>query len=268
MTDALDDTAHRIADRGREALIARLRPAFAQAASAHADVLPLSDEQLEEMVQRAVARADGLQWRRALAAVASEELGIGLGEALGHPVVARAQELAGAPSYEESMAELAAARAGTADATGDGDAVVDVEEPVPAEGEPAADAVEPDLEAPPEEAAGTAPAPAPEVAYRIAAIHVSGIADLDAGETGLELRLSDVGLDIARGGAEVLGRLRWSEIRGLEVPSPRGVRRRRRQQTHLTIHTSEGDATFQIPSLTPDELRHDLAPLIEQHLPG
>ncbi len=106
MTDTLEETAQQIADQGREALIARLRPAFQEAAAAHSDVLDLGPDQLDAMVERAVERADGLQWRRALASVATEQLGISLGEALGHPAVARAQELAGAPSYEESLAQL------------------------------------------------------------------------------------------------------------------------------------------------------------------
>ena len=78
MTDTLEHTAKLIADRGRDALVARLRPAFADAASARAEIIQLDDQQLEQMVQRAADRADGLQWRRALASVASEELGIGL----------------------------------------------------------------------------------------------------------------------------------------------------------------------------------------------
>lgn len=103
MTDTLEPTARLIADRGRDALLARLRGAFADAASAHADPLQLDNQQLEQMVQRAADRADGLQWRRALATVATEELGIGLGEALGHPAVERAQAIVGAPSYRVDL---------------------------------------------------------------------------------------------------------------------------------------------------------------------
>jgi hypothetical protein len=108
LSETLEHTARRIADQGREALLARLRPAFKEAAEAHRDALPLDDEQLEQMVQRAADRADGLQWRRALASVATEQLGIGLGEALGHPAVARAQAIVGAPSYEEALSALGA----------------------------------------------------------------------------------------------------------------------------------------------------------------
>lgn len=111
MNTTLEHTARRIAERGHDALIERLRPAFAQAAARHADVLLLDPDQLEEMIQRAAERADGLQWRRALASVAVEELGITLSEALTHPAVARAQTIIGAPSYEESVAKLAPASA-------------------------------------------------------------------------------------------------------------------------------------------------------------
>jgi hypothetical protein len=111
LTDTLEHTARRIAEHGREALLARLRPAFEQAAAAHADVLKLDEARLEQMIQNAADKADGLQWRRALASVASEQLGIGLGEALNHPAVARAHAIVGAPSYEDSLAELGHRRA-------------------------------------------------------------------------------------------------------------------------------------------------------------
>ncbi|MBV9474155.1 MAG: hypothetical protein JO206_14400, partial [Solirubrobacterales bacterium] len=106
MTDEIDELAQRIADRGREALVARLRPAFEQAAATYADAVELDGDQLEQMVQQAADRADGLLWRRTLAGIATDELGIRLGEALTHPAVERAQDLLGAPSYEISLAEL------------------------------------------------------------------------------------------------------------------------------------------------------------------
>ncbi len=102
----IEDDAQRIAERGRDALAARLRPAFQEAAKVHADARELGETELERMVQRAADAADGLQWRRALASVAMEELGLGLGEALGHPAVARAHQIIGAPPYEEAVARL------------------------------------------------------------------------------------------------------------------------------------------------------------------
>ncbi len=111
MTDtelSVEALAQQIAARGRDALVERLRTAYADAAAAHADIVSLDDARIEALVQGAADRADGLQWRRALAGVAAEELGVSVSEALSHPAVARAQTLVGAPSYEQSLAELIA----------------------------------------------------------------------------------------------------------------------------------------------------------------
>jgi hypothetical protein len=176
VTDTLELSAKRIAERGRDELLSKLRPAFAEAASAHADVLKLDSEQLEQMVQRAADRADGLQWRRALASVATEELGIGLGEALGHPAVQRAQAIVGAPSYEESLAAL---RGGQQNGNGNGATATEAPPqpepraappaPAPAAAAPteAQPKPEPAVVAPPEpepEPVASAPAPEPEPA--------------------------------------------------------------------------------------------------------
>jgi hypothetical protein len=307
--DPLEETAQQIAAHGREALIARLRPAFEDAASSHADVLALSDEQIEQMVQRAADRADGLQWRRALASVASEELGIGLGEALGHPAVARAQAIVGAPSYEESLASLgtvAPQRSAPPPAASEAEPAPEppaaVEQPAPLaedelELEPPAEEPAPLAEDEREtlaaeqadqdehedheqrepqehkehEAPGNAAPEAPAVqteagVLKIAAMHVGGIANLEPEEEGLELRLSDVGLDIARGDNELVGRLTWREIQSLDVASPRGMRRRRRRDAQLVVRTAVGQATFQVPALTSDELRDHLQPMIARNL--
>jgi len=100
--------ADRIASRGREELVERLRKAYADAAAAHADIVSLDEQRIEELVQAAADRADGLQWRRALANVAAQELGVSLAQALTHPAVRKAQEQLGAPSYEASLSELVA----------------------------------------------------------------------------------------------------------------------------------------------------------------
>jgi hypothetical protein len=160
----VETQAHQIAARGREALVERMRIAYGDAAAAHADVISLDDEHIEAMVQSAADRADGLQWRRALAAVAAEELGISATEALSHPAVLRAQALVGAPSYEQSLAELIArpvplpapATAITGNGAGAEGAVPEPEPPQPQ------DALsEPILEPP-------APEPAPEPASELA----------------------------------------------------------------------------------------------------
>ncbi len=280
MTETLEHTARRIAERGREELVARLRPAYQEAASAHADVLELDADQLEQMVQSAVDRADGLQWRRALAAVASDELGIGLGEALAHPAVARAQTLVGAPAYEDGLMPsgtptvVDARRRGAADeAPAPEPAARAVAEPVePPTPEPSVAATEPpapEPEAPPEPEPKQHPrAESPTVAdLRIPVIHLGGIANLRPAESGLELRLSDEGLDITRGRAEILGRLAWTEIRSLDVPFGRSWLPWRRA-THLVVRTAHGDASFEIPALTPEELHEELAPMVRRHRVG
>ena len=247
MSDTLEHTAQRIAEQGREALLSRLRPAFEQAAAAHTDVLQLDDERLDAMVQKAADNADGLQWRRALASVATEELGIGLGEALGHPAVARAQAIAGAPSYEESLAALGSDGPTAATAVEPGEPVEPVE---PVESE---ESEESESETPP----GT---------VELTAVHLQGVPDLEEEHAELDLRFSPEGFDVARGHEEVVGRLGWDDIRELEVPASRSRRRRRRP--HLIVRTTMGEATFEVRSASADELRDQIWPLIDEHLHG
>jgi hypothetical protein len=290
MTDTTDQTAERIAERGRGALLERLRPAFKDAADAHSDLIQLDSDQLEQMVQRAADRADGLQWRRALASVATEELGIGLGEALGHPAVERAQRIVGAPSYEESLVELGVVRLPSPSEDGA------IEEPEPsevdpelvsedasalavAEAEASVEEVEHEEHVAVEDAALEAtgeiepsepesPVSADASTLRVNAIHQNGIANLSPGEGGLEIQVSEQGLDIARGDGDILGRLPWNEIDAIEVPPARGVRRRRKRDAQLLIKTDQGEATFSIPSVTPDEFRQLLDPVVERHRAG
>ncbi len=98
--------AGRFAAKGRDALTARLRAAYRQAAEAQSDLVVVDEQRIEQLVEKATERADGLQWRRALADVASAELEIDFGDALSHPAVARAQEILGVPSYGAALAEL------------------------------------------------------------------------------------------------------------------------------------------------------------------
>jgi hypothetical protein len=235
-----EELAQRLLVRGRERLLARLRPAFEQAAAPHGDDLVLDPETLEAMVQGAAARADGALWRRSLAAAAREELGLDLGEALIHPAVERAQELAGAPPYDRTAV---ADDARSADRPGEILAALD---------RVARDAAgdEPDSELTPQ-------------AIRLPAVHLGGIGNLARGEASLELRLSDSGLDIVRTETSTtLGRLQWSEVLAIETPRPRG-RRRRRTRAQLLVRTARGEAHFEIPGITEAELRGYVDPLFE-----
>jgi hypothetical protein len=100
----------------------------------------------------------------------------------------------------------------------------------------------------------------------MAATHLGGVTNLRPGESNIELRLSEHGLDIARHGGEIIGRLGWDEIHGLEVPPSRGLLRRRRSpRAHLVVRAGHGDASFEIPAVYPEELREHLDPLLERH---
>jgi hypothetical protein len=299
LSETLEHTARRIAEQGREALVARLRPAFQEAASAHRDALSLDDEQLEQMVQKAADRADGLQWRRALASVATEQLGIGLGEALSHPAVARAQAIVGAPSYEEALSALGAAPpkpasrpetpagqseqpAGEAhdeeheeededEYDGEHEDDEDHEDHEDEAPEPALDATAPHRPVPAATEAETdaeAEHDHAKVAdgVRLRAVHLGGIANLAPAEGDLELHISSEGLDIIRGPEHsVLGRLTWGEIVALETPELGGRFRRKRQaDAHLVVRSEQGSASFEIPGVTTHELREHLDPLLAQ----
>jgi hypothetical protein len=245
MADTLDKTAQRIAEKGREALLERLRPAFEEAAAAHADVLELDADKLEQMVQRAADRADGLQWRRALASVATEELGIGLGEALGHPVVAKAQALVGAPSYEESLAAIVEAT------------------PTGGTETPAAPATEAVADAEPRAHADAEPATGDDLPVRVAVVHLDGLSELDEDEE-LELRFTEDGLDVLRAPDEAaLAHFAWSEIHGVEVqPGRARMLRRRGSSTRLILSATGRHARFEARGADPEELKQRLAPAL------
>jgi hypothetical protein len=262
---ALENSAQRIAERGREALLERLRGAFEEAAAAHADVLELDDKKLERMIAGAADRADGLQWRRALAAVATEELGIGLGEALGHPAVARAQTIVGAPSYEEGLAAIAEGKppeAGSARGVGG----VGGEEPA-VEGAAAATA---GAEGAAGATAGAEGAMAAEGAeggglpVSVGVVHLDGLPELE-GQGELELVFSEDGLEVIpaseAGERAALASFAWNELRSVEVQPGRG-RMLRRRSARLTLSTNRRRARFEARGADPAELTQRLAPAL------
>jgi hypothetical protein len=116
VTEGEELAARRIAARGREAVVERLRAAFAHTLASRGDQVAIAPDQLEELVQAAADRADGVVWRRALAGVAVDELGLSLAEAVDHPAVQRAQEMLRAPAYEAPHRPRQAHRAPTSTA--------------------------------------------------------------------------------------------------------------------------------------------------------
>ena len=247
MANTAQDSARRIAEKGRETLLARLREAFEEAAAAHAEMLELDEAKLEAMVARAAERADGLQWRRALAAAATEELGIGLGEALGHPAVAEAQRLVGAPSYEEGLAAIADGKApepGRPREGGDAESE--------ARGGPRAqDGAETEASGADGGAGGAEPVDA-----RILATYLGGLARL-AGAEEVTLAFSQDGLEIVRGqGGDTLARYGWSELRSLQV---RRRLLRRSASPRLSIVVGGEEARFEVAGVDGEWLERRLA---------
>jgi hypothetical protein len=111
---------------------------------------------------------------------------------------------------------------------------------------------------------GTGPgAPAdPAGALRLSAIHVSGIDSLRNGESDLELRFSEVGLDLIKASSgAAIGRLLWAEIHDVDVSgSRRGLRGRRAQELHVSAQ--RGRATFELTGMTAEQVKEHLEPVL------
>jgi hypothetical protein len=245
LTEADEQAAQRIAERGRDAVVARLRPVFAEAATSHAHLVlvPLGPDDLERMVQAAADRADGALWRRALADVAIDELRISLAEAVKHPAVRRAHELVGAPPYGPGQAPATPASAS----------------PTRDPPKTAPPKTAPPEEVPPEEV----PPPSVPEALRVAATHLGGIDGVRDGARNLELRFTEVGLDVVdTSGGEPIGRLTWDDITEIELPRQRrSLRQRRKQPPLLVVRTDRGEAHFELPGLTDEQVDEHLAPM-------
>ncbi|MGO9900408.1 MAG: hypothetical protein ACLP0J_12095 [Solirubrobacteraceae bacterium] len=283
-----ESTAAAIAERGRETLLERLRRAYSEAAAAHADVLALDEERIEMMVQRAAQRADGLQWRRALASAGAVQLGISVAQALTHPAVTRAQAIAGAPSYEQGLVALRPQNTvGPAAIAPQGAAAIAPEDGYPSAGTPEpqpqperehdsdedSDTFDEDSDTFDEDGAlnedGTPDGrlqrlidslPRSPDEVRISARHLGGVADLHIDDR-IDLRISGDGFDIIGPDDIVVGRLEWSEVGDLSVPEPVGRRERRRPTTRLVVQTRQGDASFEVAELSREALRERLRPL-------
>lgn len=247
------ELTERVAQRGREVVVQRLRSAFAHQAAARGGGVDLDPERLERMVQEAASRAGEALWRRSLAEAAMEELGIDLPEALAHPALADAQQLIDA----QADASLP-----TADAPPD--------TPEPAELQPhlhlGLDSERHEPRKPHRSEAYAEPVPmiGDPHALRLSAIHLSGIETLYQGDDDLELRLSEAGLDVLkRSNGAAIGRLEWSEIETVALPAPkRGGLRSRRRTRELHVSTGRGRAQFELPGLTDEELHEHLEPTL------
>lgn len=287
------DPVSAIASRGRELLLEHVRDAYAEAARAEADIIDFDPPRLEELARQAAARADGVQWRRALAEAAAEHFQITVTDALARPEVIEAQHLVGAPSYEQSLAELVGepmeppAAAAEPVAPNSTDAAPDPPMGVPApEPNLSASAVDPSteidppteevqLDVLPPQAAGELPAGDgpeerspidPDAEITITAMHLGGVTNLPTAGDALELRLSRHGLDILPSDGDIIGRLPWREIVDIAVTAPRGhLLHRGHEAAQITVHTAHGEAYFEAPGFAAPTLRAEIGPLVEAH---
>lgn len=97
MTGDPAGAAGRLVETAPGEVVSRIREALEQIAAEAG--LALSAEELDRLAAQGIVYADGRLWRRALAAAAVDELGLGLAEAAAHPAVRDAQERLGAPAY-------------------------------------------------------------------------------------------------------------------------------------------------------------------------
>jgi hypothetical protein len=231
--DSEHAAAQRIVLHARQELQARLRAAILRQAGRSADPMTLEAAQLDALVDAAAARAGGVLWRRCLAGAASTELGIDLAAAVSHPLVTTAHELAGAPPY------------------------------APLRDEPSVTPAAPSAGAGTDAGAGAVEGHSALEALRLPAVHVSGIESLRNGESDLELRFSDAGLDLLKASSgAAIGRLLWSEIHGAHVAgSRRGLRPGRRVQ-ELHVRAQSGQAVFQLPGMTAEQVKEHLEPVL------
>jgi hypothetical protein len=247
------ELTERVAQRGREVVVQRLRSAFAHQAAARGGGPDLDSERMERMVQEAASRAGEALWRRSLAEAAMEELGIDLPEALAHPVLADAQKLIDA----QANAPLPPAEAPPE--------ILPASEPQPhLEFGSDTERHEPRKPHRSEPYAEPVPMIADPHALRLSAVHLSGIETLYQGDDDLELRLSEAGLDVLkRSNGAAIGRLEWSEIETVALPAPkRGGLRSRRRARELHVSTGRGQAQFELPGLTDEELHEHLEPTL------
>jgi hypothetical protein len=217
-----EHAAERILLQGRQELQARLRAAILRRAGSAAQPMTLEAAQLDRLVDAAAARAGGLLWRRCLAGAATTELGVDLADAVTHPTVQRAHELAGAPPYERV------------------DAVVQV---TPGAG--------------PREA--EAPLQALRLsAVHVSGIESlrDGEDDIELrfSDAGLDLLKGSSGATI--------GRLLWSEIHGVDVADSRRGLRPGRRVPELHVRAQSGRATFRLPGTTSAQVNEHLAPVL------
>ena len=103
-------------------------------------------------------------------------------------------------------------------------------------------------------------------ALRLAAVHLGGIETVRPGDRDIELRLSAAGLDVLRrSSGAAIGRLEWHEIQTVDLPrARRGLRPGRRRVQELHVTTERGQASFELPGLTEEQVHEHLEPMLDR----
>ena len=111
--------------------------------------------------------------------------------------------------------------------------------------------------------------PTRQRALLLDAVHVFGIETLEPGDEDIELRLADAGIDVRKPStAEMIGRLRWNEVRSVAVQRPRRGLPGRRRPALFVAGTDRGEVTFELPGVSDDEITEHLEPLIARNCAG
>jgi hypothetical protein len=242
------DTITRIEARARRLVRERLRAALDEQTAAGAAAQPPSDadgELLDRIADEESKRAGAALLHVAVVHAVSQELGIEINDALAHPAVDRAREL---------LRQGDGTRTTGAIATG---------------GAPRRSTPTPDAEGREAPTAGGvgARAPAPrQRALLLDAVHVFGIETLEPGDSDIELRFADAGIDVRKPStAQTIGRLRWDEVRTMAVQRPRRGLPGRRRPGLFVAATERGEVTFELPDVSEDEIVEHLEPLIARN---
>jgi hypothetical protein len=223
------DALERIAARARRLVRERLRAVLdgRTAATPAPPGSELDDELLDQIADEEAERADGALLHVAVIHAVSEELGIEIEDALGHPAVDHVRDL-----------------------------LRPVDEAEPADADIAGDD-------------GPRARPPLERALLLDAVHVFGIETLQPGDSDIELRLADVGIDVRKPStAETIGRLRWDEVRTVAVQRPRRGLPGRRRPALFVAGTDRGEVTFELPGVSDEEITEHVEPLIARNCAG
>jgi hypothetical protein len=106
-------------------------------------------------------------------------------------------------------------------------------------------------------------------ALLVQAVHVFGIEAVAPGDTDIELRLADTGIDVRRPStSKTIGRLQWEEVQTVVVQRPQRGPDELQRPARLLAGTDRGEVTFELIGLSDEEITKHLEPLIARNCDG